>query len=429
MVEDGNGGAIIAWNDWRNGNRDIYAQKIDSSGNILWTANGVAVAVKSNHQQDAKLIGDGAGGAIIVWQDSSVSEFDIYAQRISNTGTAMWTAGGVIICNAISAQINPRMEIDNSGGAIITWQDKRNGLDYDIYAQRINSSGAFQWAANGVVVCNAAGTQSNPKIEPDGLGGAYIGWQDKRNGNYDIYANRINPTGAVIWFTNGWGVSVESGNQSAVDMTSDGVSGVFFTWKDNRNGTFDIYYQRADMNGAMQFSVGGNSVFLAAFDQINPNIVGDGVGGAIIVWQDSSAGNWDVKSQRVDASGIQQWILGGVSVGTAANSQTSPKSVSDGSGGCIYTWQDKRNTLNFDVYAHRILSTGVSAEIQESTIYFASKVFPNPFSSSAVIEINSQNIKDTKFSVYDLLGGKVEMPFVVSQNGINISRGNLQHGI
>jgi len=108
IVEDGNGGAIIAWNDYRNINADVYAQKIDSSGNVLWTANGIPVVVKASAQQDSKLIADGAGGAIVVWQDSAGGTWDVFAQRISSTGTSMWTSTGVAVCTAGNSQINPR---------------------------------------------------------------------------------------------------------------------------------------------------------------------------------------------------------------------------------------------------------------------------------------------------------------------------------
>ena len=226
ITESDNSGAIVAWTDLRNGNRDIYAQKIDSSGVVQWTTNGVAVSVKSASQQNVHIISDVAGGAIIVWEDSVNGAFDIYAQRISNTGSAMWTSGGVIICNAVFAQINPKIIPDDAGGAIITWQDFRNSTDYNIYTQKINSSGVAQWTANGVGVCVIGGTQSNPKLRGDGSGGAIIVWQDKRFGlNFDVYAQRVNSAGTVQWTGNGVVICNAADNQSAIDLTNEGING------------------------------------------------------------------------------------------------------------------------------------------------------------------------------------------------------------
>jgi predicted lipoprotein with Yx(FWY)xxD motif len=387
--------------------------------------------VKGNHQQDAKLISDGAGGAIIVWQDSVSGSYDIFAQRLDNTGAQVWAGTGVAVCNAVLMQINPRIEIDGAGGGIVVWQDRRNGLDYDIYAQRINGSGLAQWATNGIGICVAAGTQSNPKIEPDGAGGAYIGWQDKRNGtNYDIYANRINASGSSQWFTNGSTVCAEPGNQSALDMASEGVNGVMFTWKDDRNGNSDIYFQRADSNGSMQYSVGGNSLFLLPNDQINPNITGDGNGGAIIAFQDSSTGTWNIISQRVNAAGSLVWTLAGISVGTAADNQTSVKSVSDGKGGCIYAFQDKRNTGDFDIYAHRVYADGTSSSILEPGSLVESVLFPNPFMGQAVLKINSVlPLNHAELHVFDMTGSRVAIEAVPTGTGFLIRSGDLSPGI
>jgi hypothetical protein len=74
----------------------------------------------------------------------------------------------------------------------------RSGLYFDIYAQRISSSGAIQWSADdGVAICKAGYSQWHPTIISDGSGGAIITWQDGRSGNYDIYAQRIYKDGKL----------------------------------------------------------------------------------------------------------------------------------------------------------------------------------------------------------------------------------------
>lgn len=430
IVEDGNGGAIIAWNDWRNGNRDIYAQKIDSSGNLLWAANGVSVVVKANHQQDSKLIGDDLGGAIVVWQDSiSNNTYDVYAQHINSSGVATWTAGGVVISNSLDSQINPRIETDNAGGGIVTWQDKRNGTHYDIYAQRISSTGVVAWTANGVAVCNAANTQSNPKIEPDGAGGAYITWQDKRNGvDYDVYVQQVNSLGTMQWTVNGIVVCSSTGSQSAIDMTSKGVSGAIITWKDQRNGDLDIYTQKINQNGVVAWTTNGVVVAAGNAPQINPSIISDVAGGAIIAWQDSTSGNWDVKAQRIDANGIIKWIPGGASIGTAADNQRSGKNVSDGNGGSIFAWEDKRNTTDYNIYAHYLPANGISS-IHEPNVFVESTVFPNPFNQSACIKVTNNKLYSLYVLVFDMMGKEV-YPNVQHKNGnLIINRDALSTGI
>ena len=98
---------------------------------------------------------DGAGGAIVVWYDyRSGGSNNIYAQHVLASGAVdpAWPADGRALCTAANNQHYPQIVSDGTGGAIVTWQDYRSGTNYDVYAQRANSSGLAQWAANGVAV-------------------------------------------------------------------------------------------------------------------------------------------------------------------------------------------------------------------------------------------------------------------------------------
>ena len=91
MAPDGEGGAIIVWNDSRAGNPDLYAQRIDAYGNSLWTIDGVAVCTDSADQGGAVVVSDSQGGAIIAWADERGGTYsDIYAQRVDAEGIPVW---------------------------------------------------------------------------------------------------------------------------------------------------------------------------------------------------------------------------------------------------------------------------------------------------------------------------------------------------
>ena len=172
---------------------------------------------------------------------------------MSATGVVQWTANGVAICTAAEDQAFSTITSDGAGGAIITWYDYRIGTNYDIYAQRINSSGAVQWTANGVAICTAARHQEFPTITSDGAGGAIITWRDRRSGtNWDVYARRINAAGAVQWTDNGVAISTAANDQLYPTIVSDGAGGAIITWQDYRSGTnWDIYAQQVSANGQL----------------------------------------------------------------------------------------------------------------------------------------------------------------------------------
>lgn len=81
---------------------------------------------------------------------------------------AMWTDGGIPVCIYAGSQSNPAIISDGTGGAIITWKDSRSGND--IYAQRIDGSGAVLWASDGIPVRSHAEGQRDPVIVSDSAG-------------------------------------------------------------------------------------------------------------------------------------------------------------------------------------------------------------------------------------------------------------------
>lgn len=287
----------------------------------------------------------------------------LFSFLLSDPTLAQWSTDTNVnnpICTAQQNQIYHQTVSDGSGGAIITWEDQRNG-NSDIYAQRIDANGVIQWNINGVVICNASDYQRYPMIASDGSGGAIITWRDNRSGyNYDIYAQRVNNNGTVQWIPNGTAICAESHDQNSPTIVEDGSGGVIITWDDDRSFFHDIYAQRISANGNVQWATNGVTICAASGFQRNPTIVSDASGGAIIAWQDHrNASNDDIYIQRINASGITQWTTNGVAVCTATGDQLYLNIVHDGSGGAIVVWQDQRSSTNYDIYCQRVNSNGV----------------------------------------------------------------------
>lgn len=182
VLADGTGGAFLAWLDARLGSFDIFAQRINGSGTQVWTAGGVAVCTAINDQYPAEIVLDAAGGMIVLWQDfrSGGAGADYYAQRLDGSGAEQWTAGGVVVTQALGLQSVASMIADGAGGAIVVWQDARFG-DPDIYGQRLDSTGAALWGPDGAVICSADQDQVLPRLISDGSGGALVVWKDTRD--------------------------------------------------------------------------------------------------------------------------------------------------------------------------------------------------------------------------------------------------------
>ena len=359
-VSDGAGGAIITWQDQRAGNNDIYAQRIDASGVPKWTNDGVAICINVSAQYTPAIVADGAGGAIITWYDVRFGNSDIFVQRVNSAGAVLWTANGVALCTAMFDQTAPVITSDGAAGAIVAWSDIRGGVSYDIYARRVNSIGVPQWAADGVALCTAAGPQSNVVIASDGAGGAIATWEDNRGASTDLYAQRINGTGATQWAANGVAICTATNSQTVPSISPDGASGAVVAWQDFRNASnWDIYAQRVNSAGAALWGLDGVAVCLDAAQQYGAGVAWDNTTGAIISFYDYRSGQGDIYARRITPAGAPVWTYDGTPICTAFGSQFDPRIVPDGTGGAVIAWGDNRNTYT-DLYAQRIDAAGLT---------------------------------------------------------------------
>lgn len=360
-VSDNQGGVIVVWEDRRSGNAEIYAQRVNSLGVPLWTANGVIVCDATGDQLAPRIIPDGTGGAIIAWQDRrNGTDFDVYAQRINGNGVSQWTANGVLLSGAPDNQLAPHLVTDEVNGAIVVWEDRRNGTDYDIYAQRIDGSGSVQWLANGQAIASSVEHQLTPQIVTDNDAGAIIVWADYRSAShYDIYAQRLIADGTAQWAANGVAVVNAAGNQFSPSVVADSVGGAVVAWQDYRNSTdFSIYAQRLNASGVAQWAVNGLVVSAALGNQIAPSVVTSGADAFIVGWEDYRNGNADVYAQRISAAGSASWTANGLVVCNATGSQNFPQMVADDADGAILVWRDYRGGSAADLYAQRINQNG-----------------------------------------------------------------------
>ena len=355
---DGEGGAILVWRDYRLGNFDIFAQRIDAAGNPLWTADGVPVCTQSGSQPDHVIVPDGAGGVIVVWTDyRSGINYDLYGQRLDSDGNPLWTIDGTPIVTQGSSQMFPLIATDGEGGAIISWLDYR-GLFSEIYTQRINNNGAPVWTADGLNVTTYSSDKTSHAMTDDGMGGVFIVWSDSRDGNWDIYGMRIY-NGSRMWASGGFGICTYANTQFEPDVINDGYGGMITAWYDYRTGSdYDIWAQRITYFGLTLWSGGGNPVCVESGWQESPRLIQAGEAGAIIAWDDSRLSTDEIYAQRIDYLGDIQWNSSAVRVCNESSDKSYWNIIADGEGGAILSWTDYRYSAGNDIYAQRLNASG-----------------------------------------------------------------------
>ena len=486
-VPDGAGGVLLAWIDTRHevgndGNTDIYAQHVLAGGAVdpAWPADGVAVCTATYRQQAPCIVSDGAGGAVIAWEDVRDGVgFDVYAQRVLAGGVVdpAWPTDGRAICALPEYQNVPAILADGAGGAMIVWQDNRNAGDSstDLYSHHVRADGTLDpaWPTDGLAVCTDPSQQQHPAVVGDGAGGMVVSWLDDRDGATHPFAQHVLGSGSVdgAWPVAGqllgvshanydyspvitgdgaggaivaWqGLGIHAGHvlasgaadpqwpdsgvalcgpntQETPAIVADGAGGAIVAWEDVRSGVRrEIYAQRVRSNGVVDaaWPAGGRALCSATGTREYVAMVGDGRGGAIVAWGDEREGSpWvDVYAQHVGASGDldSAWPADGAPVATGPSYQTAPAVVPDGLRGALVAYQDNR-AGNFDVYAQRIAIDGtvgsslaaVASPRPPQGLALAGPA-PNPSDREAGLRFSLARPGGVRLAVFDAAGRHV----------------------
>jgi hypothetical protein len=451
IISDGKGGAIIVWDDQRTGlySGNIYAQRINANGQVLWATNGVAV--KTGSAYTTTITTDGASGAIIAWRDDRISmdASDVYGQRVDSSGNIMWTSTGVAIATAASVQYPSCMVSDDSAGAIIIWTHVRADATTNLFAQRVNSSGTKLWTTAGVTIANLATYSASPTAQPDKQGGVFIIWNDSRgpSSNRKYYGQHLNASGVNQWTANGKRLTSEIQDMYGVtNFIVDGSNGLIFGY--SLSVTYydqTIFAQRVSNDGTVLWDTLGVPICALKWGRTMPEVINDANGGAIMSWscdRTSDAADYpsylyDIYTQRIDTLGNILWTANGAPVCTATNSQSSPKIVPIDGGGAIVTWADLRGGANLDIYAQRLNANGTITDVRTSASipdkFELKQNYPNPFNPSTTINYQLPTQSHVTLKVFDMIGREVAILVNGMQdagnNSVRFDASNLPSGI
>jgi hypothetical protein len=376
---DGAGGVIVSWQDNRLGSAgiDVYLQRVLANGGAdpAWPVNGRAMCTASGDQSGPRLLADGAGGAMLVWQDRrGGATSDVYVHHVLASGIPdpAWPANGLAVCTAPGNQQPGAIISDGGTGAIVTWRDFRDSTQQAVFAQHVLATGQIDsgWPANGRLLLTQPNTFNRPIAIPtvtDNQGGAIVAWEYYGGGaTADIYAQRMRANGTLdpAWPVSGRVVCAATNDQLNPRAVVDRAGGVIVCWDDARGVAQDIYAQRIRADGTADpaWPADGRLVCGAGGNQQVPIPTADGSGGVMIAWADIRGGiSPDVYVQHVLSTGAVDpgWPVDGRAVCTAVNAQNVAALVNDGAGGVILTWSDQRSvSSSTDIYAHHVLPSG-----------------------------------------------------------------------
>jgi len=331
---------------------DIYAQKVNADGSVVWTPNGLPVCTVDQAQFEMKLSPDGAGGLFVVWSDDRPSGWTaIYGQHISSDGTIQWAQDGIQLGANDNDQYQPNVHHISGGEFYLTHgEERRVGFDreYWLVVHRINGAGQQLWEPAGFPALEGIRIMSSAL---DGEGGVVVfGRIREDKEGYRVQRVLSNQTLA-------WDNPVEilanlpnfSSSRRFFTYDGDGVGGILIAFY--TEGTLRLVRVAGD--GSMPWGPTGLLMSENIWNLELPSVVADGSGGAHIAWiEDISPDR--LRIQHVLPDGTFAWTAGGVELpGKSFVYFGEPWIAPDGSGGLFASYK-----TGSDIWAQQLNSNG-----------------------------------------------------------------------
>jgi hypothetical protein len=212
--------------------------------------------------------------------------------------------------------------------------------------------------------------QQNPRIISDGEGGVFLAWEDGRKGFYDIYTQKIGPSGTASWPPHGLAICTAANQQYSPVMALCSSSTLVMAWTDRRSGNYQVYMQFLDMSGTILWENNGRVLSQLTTSQQMPRVAEDGGGGFYLAWLDSRSINLDLYTQHYSATGEPNWQIDGIPIAARSGEVGTPCLLSDSGTGLLLAWEDNRNLTAPDIYIQKVplsgrLESGIPPELFE----------------------------------------------------------------
>lgn len=454
----------VTWYDNRNGNVHIYFNFSDDGGPTWRSASDWQIDTGSGPALNPRIC-IALPSVYIAWEDSRNGLKDIYFNYSAGNGyNFQITDARLDVGDTAGASASDELDLTCDGcNVYAVWADARNGQK-DIY-YNVSKNCGISWQGSDFRVDTDYIPGSNASASPRVSANAnfvYVAYTDYRHGKPDIYFRWSVDYGITSWYA--CDVRLDAGDLAGTNVSITPVlvntgSNVYAAWADSRNGNADIYFNASANNGArwrdgpdfgdimlVRSSDGGvtwgtpvrvnndagtNGQF-QPWIKVKPNGVID------VVW-------YDRRNDTTNDSFVEVYMGTSNDRGlTFTNSVVSDVVMRPGPAPMIWpwpwmgeymgidvdatdayiAWTDTRTPFDLDIYFDRFVNpvtTGAGGDAPAPHATYLGQNVPNPFNPVTVISFGLAQRGDVSLCVYDVAGRLVR----VIVNGV-LPAGNYQ---
>ncbi len=356
---DASNNLIIACQDMRTGSMQAVMYKISQAGTHLWNATGVILG--GGLAPYPAVLGNGE--VVVAWNADAGNTLGI--QKITTTGTLAWTTPISIM---VGGSTTTRGELIGNTGSKFTmvYQKRGVGISTTLYAQMFDNAGTALYPATQICSQTTSGARYY-SIAAEG-DTTYYGYYSSTGNRFNSFLERINPGGVLPWGINGSNFNTSTGtNDNYQGQTDINLApGSPYVWSvcnfmDPNQTVYGVYVQKfLKTSGARQFGDGAKVVYA-----ISTN-TDQHCGNLELVNDNPMFMSYDVTEKiyatRLDANGNFVWPGNRVELSSTTASPGTPKMrycfTPDGPNRCAGTWTENRGS-NYKGYAQGISIGGL----------------------------------------------------------------------
>ncbi len=360
-VRDFNGGSFLFWQDNKNGfQNEVYFMHVDANGNINLRADGKKISELTGEEENPICTKSFPNSAVVLWKDFTSSRTgNLFAQRILGNNSLAWTDKGLQITNSNDEVSQYSVSTDLNGISYVSYISKNPEItgDYKIEIQKISADGKLLLKSGGELLYKSRDRKSAASIIPDEEGGAYVFWIEMQNGRSIILGQHFNPTGKETWDKKP--IDISSSAHNVITYTAKRIDdqSVYIAWQTLKKSK-EIYHQVINIKGKIMWQRGGRLVTSLKGNQVNPE-VSSSDSTLILSWTNEQGNDKDIYIQKFNKNGKPIWNKSGIPVIKYHGEQFGQHIVSDGKGGAIVAWIDRRVDSSLaDIYSQRIKENG-----------------------------------------------------------------------
>jgi hypothetical protein len=381
-VRDLSWGVFVFWQDNKNGfQNEIYFVRVNSDGKVNQSTGqtslptgqtdfrpeGEKITSLSGPEENPVCTNETSNSAIVLWADYTYSKTgNLFAQHILGNGNLGWSDKGLQLTNTDDEISGYSVCSDKSGSSFVAYVSKGteiNGL-YKVEIQKISLDGKFLFDQNAILVYKSRDRKNMTNVVPDDEGGVYVFWIETQNSKSIIMCQHVNEEGKASWeggnsIQQDKIIEVSNNAHNVITYSAKRVNNnsVYIAWQTQKISK-DIYHQLIDNKGRSLWGRGGKQITSLRGNQFDPqSICFDST--IILSWTNEQSNNSDIYIQKYDITGRPLWNKSGIPVIKYRGRQFGQHIVSDGKGGAIISWIDRRDESALaDIYAQRVDSKG-----------------------------------------------------------------------